>query len=77
MSDQTVWLGVYEHRHGVDIGAYATGEAAEAGREALAREQWECELPDEPMPETDVADAYFELMSERGEWFELRHVPIR
>jgi hypothetical protein len=40
----------------------------------LACGQWEHELPDEPMPATDVADAYFNLMAERGEWFEIRAV---
>ena len=71
MSGQTIWLGVYEHRHGTDIAAYATEAAAEAGREVLACGQWENELPDEPMPATDVADAYFDLMAERVEWFEI------
>jgi hypothetical protein len=76
MSEQFIWLGVYEHRHGTDISVYATEAAAQAGREAVAHEMWENELPDEPMPDTDVADAYFDLMAERGEWFEIRVVPV-
>jgi hypothetical protein len=75
MSGQTIWLGVYEHRHGTDISAYATEAAAQAGREALAREMWEDELPDEPMPAADVAGAYFDLVSEH-EWFEIRVVSL-
>lgn len=77
MIEQTIWLGVYEHRHGTDIAAYSSEAAADAAREALAREQWEHELPDDPMPGTDVADAYFDLMAERGEWFEVRAVQVR
>jgi hypothetical protein len=69
----SIWTGNYEHRHGNDLSVYATEEAAQAGRDRVAEEQWENEGVPLPKPETDIGDAYFDYMErrERGEWFHI------
>lgn len=65
----------YEHAHGEDVRMFASDDGAEAWRQEIAR-QWSADwysnktdgekLPDDPAAR---ADAYFDLMSERGSEF--------
>lgn len=62
-----VFVTVYSHRHGEDLGACATAEDAEAARQLTAASQWDSEIdgvakPDDPK---ELADLYYEIMGER------------
>lgn len=55
-----VWVVVYDHEYGQDVNVFENEESAKACRERIARDWWDHEFPDEDMPATNVADAYFE-----------------
>jgi len=65
MTATTIYVALYEHEYGTDTHVCASEAEALALREDLARENWSQELPDDPMPETGVGEAYFELMAEK------------
>lgn len=71
---QDLWVGVYEHRHGMDTFACTTRLQAEIIRENIAAEFWETEMGDLPKPEDldELADAYFAEMNSRGEFFSIQ-----
>jgi hypothetical protein len=56
---KTVFVGVYETKHGVDVAVYATRALAEGGKDAIGDQFWEDEFEDEERPESDIGDAYF------------------
>jgi hypothetical protein len=61
-----VFVAHYEHRHGDDIRVFATEEAAEKWRQAVADEWWEHEMEgDPPSNPEELADEYFDRMGER------------
>jgi hypothetical protein len=67
-----VFVGVYEHKHGRDIAVFATAEAAEASRVAIAEQWWEHEMSEgrrKPKTPKATADKYFEVMAARGQEF--------
>lgn len=72
-----IYVGVWTHRHGTDFAVYPTYEAAENGRQKVARDFW-CELEtDEPMPDLP-ADRYFDLAEDECfdiELHELQYAP--
>ena len=39
-----VWVLEYSHKHGTDLTAYATPQAAEAGAAEIARQWWASEM---------------------------------
>jgi len=70
-TEQYVYVAIYTHQHGVDVAVYRTEKGAKDWAESLARDYWDDFYPDEPMPKTNVAEAYFNNMGEIGadEWF--------
>ncbi len=69
MSDDKVYVAIYDHRHGQDVSVYKTEASALAARDATAACWWERELPKRQKPDTDIGDIYFHIMGERGEEF--------
>jgi hypothetical protein len=66
----TIWVAVYDHRFGQDIEAYGTEAEAELERQGIAGGNWDNEFnTDVPKPDDpeELADAYFEMMGERGD----------
>lgn len=62
----TVFVGAYEHKHGTDVSAYRTREAAYRAKAAIAREYWgdraDETAPDdhEGLSDDEVISAYFD-----------------
>jgi hypothetical protein len=73
-----VHIGHYTHKHGEDICVYAAAEDAEAARQAIAADWWQKELGDRPKPNGSkaTADEYFEIMSDRGEYFSIQECEV-
>jgi len=62
-----LFIGVYRHRHGTDIGVHPSAADAEQARRDTAAFFWDTEMPeDTPKPDDPdvMADAYFEHMLE-------------
>lgn len=67
-----VWVTNYQHRHGEAIVVYATKKLAEEAREGIAVEWWDREIGNtllKPTNLAELADAYFDFMADRDEWF--------
>lgn len=74
---QTVFVGVYENKYGTDIRVFRTREGVEKWKDSIADENWENEFPDDPRPDADIGEAYFDLMNDYGEeWFSLHEVVV-
>ena len=74
----TVFVAIYEHRHGTDVNVFATEDGARAWKDELAREYWSDYCEGEP-PSEGAGDAYFEAAGEYGdgEFFSLEEHPIQ
>lgn len=69
MTQQTVFVAIYEHCHGQDVCVFAHAAKAEQWRQEVAATWWNSGLgEDEPRPEdpAQLADDYFDEMSNRG-----------
>ena len=53
----TLYVTLYEHRHGTDVAIWPSEAAALAFRDDLS--------PDEPLTANDVGETYFDIMGER------------
>lgn len=92
MSDLTVWVGLYDHKHGTDVGVYDSEDAAYAHMaDYIRRNLWAHAfdviansdpkiLPAKP-PASDVecVNAYFAVMGDEfePETFLVEHQPVR
>ena len=76
---QTLWVAVFEHKHGMDTFALTSFEAAENLRNSIAAEFWETEMGDLPKPEDpdELAEAYFNEMSSHGEFFTIHETTLQ
>ena len=77
---QQIWVLVFEHKHGMDVTAYTTQQAAERARQGIAAEFWEDEMPEDlPRPEDpeELADAYFDEMSNHGEYLTIQETTLQ
>jgi hypothetical protein len=78
-----VWVLQYSHKHGEDLTAYATPQAAEAGIAEIVREWWASEMRGEegvPASPAELSDAeavemYFNHTSETHEIHDLLVYP--
>jgi hypothetical protein len=72
------FAAIFEHKHGRTITIHATREQAEAVRQSVAAQFWQEEMKGEPPADTkELADAYFQYMSERGhEFFSIEECPV-
>lgn len=70
MSDQTVFVALYVHKHGTDTHVFSTYDGAMQLREEIAKEWWSYQFPDEDVPD-NAGEEYFARMGEywAGEWF--------
>lgn len=70
----TVIVATYSHRHGNDIRVFADDTGAKKWMREIAKEWWDHEFPDDPIPDDpdDAAEQYFERKAESAdpEWFE-------
>lgn len=74
----TVWVTMYDHKHGTDIEVFHTEEAAELFRQQLAAEWWDDEMEGSmPTDPKEAADAYFAAGQKHGEWFDVREQRVR
>lgn len=77
-SAPTVWVTMYDHKHGTDIEVFDTEEAAELFRQQLAAEWWDEEMEGNmPTDPKEAADAYFAAGQKHGEWFDVREQRVR
>jgi len=81
---QTVHVAIYEHRHGTDVRVFLDAAQAQAWRTGIAREWWSNAFDDDPPPDHQIGDEYFDRMLERDEFFSTmtreieggRHEPV-
>ena len=73
----TVFVCIYEHKYGTDTTVYASLAGAESYRKQIAVESWE-NMFDAPKPaDNEIADAYWQRMSESGrEWFGINETEV-
>lgn len=74
-----VFVAVYEHEYGSDVRVFGKQEDAYKWKDQIAYEWWDAEIPDEPMPETNIGDEYFKVMGERwgdAEYFSIHHTMV-
>ena len=72
-------VSIWQHKHGEDLAAHADSASVDARKAAIAAEEWEREMDDEPMPADPkvAAAAYFDAMGDRGtEWFNVEEVEL-
>lgn len=74
----SVWVAMYEHKHGTDIEVFTSEAEAEAFRQELANDWWD-EVMEETKPTDpkEAADAYFAAGAKHGEFFEVRQQHVR
>lgn len=60
---------IYTHRYGTDVEIFSTRELAEVYRNEVARDNWNDEIPDKPMPDMNVGDSYFDIIHD--EFFDI------
>ena len=66
---QRVYVAIYEHRHGTDVRVFADEDQAMCWRTDLAKEWWSDAFEDDPPPDDEIGEKYFERMLERDEFF--------
>lgn len=77
----TVWVGIYSHRHGVDVGVYTTSDLVYESRSDIAAQFWEevgerDDNGDPIVPEgvEDIGKYYFD--HHESEYFDIRDIPL-
>ena len=66
---KTVFVAVYEHRHGIDVRVFRTFAGAQAWKDEIGAEFWS-RVSDDPQPEDACGDEYFDLaFGYHGEYF--------
>lgn len=83
----TVFITLFEHRHGHDLAVFDSLEAAEAYKDNLAEDYWDevnegLEEGDPeyiPMPETNKGNHYFQIKGESAtpEYFSITKTHVR
>ncbi len=66
---QRVYVAIYEHCHGADVRVFANEDQAICWRTGLAKEWWSDAFEDDPPPDDEIGEEYFERMLERDEFF--------
>lgn len=65
----TLYLAIYEHKHGADHAIFSTRENAQKWKDELGKTYWS-DVSDEDAPAEDIGDKYFDLAGEMcNEWF--------
>lgn len=64
-----VYVAIYEHPHGMDVRVFVDAEQALSWRTGIAQEWWSNAFEDDPPPDDEIGEEYFERMLERDEFF--------
>ncbi|WP_413874651.1 hypothetical protein [Albidovulum sp.] len=64
-----VHVAIYEHPHGTDVRVFLNREEALSWRTRIAQGWWSNAFDDDPPPEEQIGEEYFERMLERDEFF--------
>ena len=76
----TVWVLVYDHRHGTSVETFTTKDAAEKARIDLAMEYWDSEIPSrihKPTNPEELAAVYFDYMADHSEYCSIHETTLR
>lgn len=75
---QLVYVAIYEHPHGTDVRVFTEEDQALRWRTGLAKEWWSNAFDDDPPPDDEIGEDYFERMLERDEFFSMQecHVEV-
>ena len=68
-SPQHVIVAIYEHPHGTDVRVFRDSDQAMEWRTGIAQEWWSSAFTDDPPPDDQIGEEYFERMLERDEFF--------
>lgn len=66
---QPVHVAIYEHPHGTDVRVFLDKDQAMNWRTGLAKEWWSNAYEDDPPPDDEIGEEYFERMQEHGDEF--------
>jgi hypothetical protein len=72
-----IFVTIWDHRHGIDVGAYSTYERAVEEMNRIGEEWW-ADSVGGPKPEKDIGERYFEAMGDvsPGEYFSINEVEV-
>ena len=68
-SPQSVHVAIYDHPHGTDVRVFLDRDGALNWRAGIAREWWSNAWDDDPPPDEEIGDEYFNWMLDRGDEF--------
>lgn len=68
-SPQSVHVAIYDHPHGTDVRVFLDRDGALNWRTGIAREWWSNAWDDDPPPDEEIGDEYFNRMLDRGDEF--------
>ena len=72
----TIYLAIYEHKHGSDHAVFSTREKAVDWKNQIGTDYWS-DVSGDDCPSSDVGDKYFEIAGEQGsEWFRIEEHEI-
>lgn len=66
---KSVHVAIYDHPHGTDVRAFLTRDRALNWRTAIAKEWWSNAYDEDPPPDDEIGEKYFNRMLDRGEEF--------
>lgn len=68
-SPQTVHVAIYDHPHGTDVRAFLDRDRALNWRTGIAKEWWRNAYDEDPPPDDEIGEEYFNRMLDRGDEF--------
>lgn len=68
-SPQSVHVAIYDHPHGTDVRVFIDRDGALNWRTGIAREWWSNAWDDDPPPDEEIGEEYFNRMLDRGDEF--------
>lgn len=72
----TVYLAIYDHKHGYDHAIFSTRENAMNWKNEIGSCYWSDVSEDDP-PKMDIGDKYFEIAGELcNEWFSIEEKEV-
>ncbi|MBL4918652.1 hypothetical protein [Szabonella alba] len=66
---QIVHVAIYDHPHGTDVRVFLDRDGALNWRTGIAREWWSNAWDDDPPPDEEIGEEYFNRMLDRGDEF--------
>ncbi|UWF58503.1 hypothetical protein [Brucella sp. 2716] len=68
-SPKSVHVAIYDHPHGTDVRVFLARDRALNWRTGIAKEWWSNAYDDDPPPDDEIGEKYFDRMLDRGEEF--------